>query len=146
MDKKKLTRTPYTEMKLGDPALEKINECITAVNKIINILNFVLKPTTQKINAKILQDCGLWDVPHATIKHAFLGSLVCYSMDPVLTPETLQSQIQIHPHQFPYATFNHIQDSKYNDIFRLVIDWIKCYADVETALPKLIEELGELKA
>jgi len=28
----------------------------------------------------------------------------------------------------------------------LVLDWIKCYADVETSLPKLIEELGEIQA
>jgi len=26
----------------------------------------------------------------------------------------------------------------------MVLDWIKCYADVETTLPKLIEELGEI--
>ena len=106
----------------------------------------MLKPTTQKVNAKILQDCGLWDVPHANIKHAFLGSLVCYSMDPALTPQALQSQIKIHPNQFPYASFSNIADQKYNNIFNMVLDWIKCYADVETSLPKLIEDLGELKA
>ena len=109
MEKKKLTRVPYTEMKPA-PGLDKANELITKVNKIINQLNFVLKPTTQKINAKILQDCGMWDVPHSNIKHAFLGSLVCYSMDPTLTPQVFQNQIQIHPNQFPYCTFKDIQD------------------------------------
>lgn len=88
--------------------LNKANELINSVNNIIHILNNNLKATTQKINAKILQECGLWDIPHTSIKHAFLGSLVCYSMDPTVTPQALQSQIQIHPNQFPYATFNGI--------------------------------------
>lgn len=126
--------------------LDKANNLIYQVNKIIEQLDEVLKITTQKINAKILQDTGLWDVPNSNIKHAFLGSLVCYAMDPTITPEALQSQIQIHPLQFPYCTFSGINDAKYNSIFNMVLDWIKCYADVEKTLPKLIEELEEISA
>lgn len=85
-------------------------------------------------------------MPHANIKHGFLGSLVLYSLDPTITSAKLQEQIQIHPNQFPYATFKNIQIEKYNRIFTYVADWIKCYADVETQLPKMTQDLEEIQA
>lgn len=101
------------------------------------MLNKSLKVVSNKISSKILQDSGLWDVPYANIKHGFLGSLVCYSLDPTLNHTKLTQQIQIHPNQFPYCTFGNIVNEKYNRIFTYVLDWIKCYSDVETQLPKI---------
>ena len=37
--------------------------------------------TTNKINVLILKESELWDVPHANIKHALLGSVVCYAYE-----------------------------------------------------------------
>ena len=70
--------------------LIKANELALKLNGIIDLLNKSLKTVPNKISAKILQESGLWDVPHANIKHGFLGSLVLYSLDPTITSAKLK--------------------------------------------------------
>lgn len=83
-----MVRVGYTKLQQF-PGLIDANKLITQLNFTIDSLNNDLKKTTNKINALILKETGLWDKPQTNIKHAFLGSLVVYSLDPAITPQVL---------------------------------------------------------